>query len=553
MHRTYHFIAGLLLGTLSCSSIWCQEASVNPGINDSFKNPSVKEFVERFEVESREVYQRRDAILKACEIKEGQTVADIGAGTGLFTRLFSKAVGDKGHVIAVDISQNFLNHINELSREQKQTNIATLLCTADSTNLPENSTDLAFICDTYHHFEFPFKTMDSLFQALKPGGRLILIDFHRIEGISSDWTLSHVRAGQNVFEEEIQKSGFVKKSEAKDLLKDNYFVVFEKPTKQQISENETAFQRGNQRGRGRGFGRGFNTDMHADQDVFHYLLEHHSDIRRQVTKTKSGVETLTESDNPEVAAKIQEHVSSMHKRIKEGRGLRFWDELFAAIFADYKKIEMTYEDTDKGVKVIETSKDPRMVTLIQAHADVVSLFVKHGFDEAHKNHPVPKSDKPQTDNLVFPIIQGQGGVVPRPTAVEQPRAGAKFLFDVTADSKPEEISKGLDRAARLLNLYGAAGLKASDVKIAIILHGDATKIALSHESYKTRFTVESNPNLTLIEKLRNSGVDVMVCGQALNTKGFTDPEVDPSVSIAVSAMTAISNKQQDGYSYVPIP
>ena len=66
---------------------------MRPGINDSFKDPNVKEFVERFEIESREVFAKRDEILKACGIKEGQTLADIGAGTGLFTRMFSKAVG----------------------------------------------------------------------------------------------------------------------------------------------------------------------------------------------------------------------------------------------------------------------------------------------------------------------------------------------------------------------------------------------------------------------------------------------------------------------------
>jgi predicted methyltransferase len=74
--------------------------------------------------------------------------------------------------------------------------------------------------------------MDSLFAALKPGGRVILVDFKRIEGESSDWTLTHVRAGQEVFEAEVLKSGFVKMGENKELLKDNYFIVFQKPESQ---------------------------------------------------------------------------------------------------------------------------------------------------------------------------------------------------------------------------------------------------------------------------------------------------------------------------------
>ena len=103
---------------------------------------------------------------------------------------------------------------------------------------------------------------------------------------------------------------------------------------------------------------------------------------RSVTKLENGVETLTESDNPKVVAMIQEHVAAMHQRIKDGRGLRFWDELFVAIFQKHASIKMSVENTKLGVKVRETSDVRVAVTLIQAHAEVVSLFVKHGFDEA---------------------------------------------------------------------------------------------------------------------------------------------------------------------------
>jgi hypothetical protein len=129
--------------------------------------------------------------------------------------------------------------------------------------------------------------------------------------------------------------------------------------------------------------------MRADQDVFHYLLGHHGDIRRTVKPLSNGVETLTESDQPEIAKKIQEHVAAMHKRIQEGRGLRYWDDLFVAIFRRHASIMMFVENTDKGVLVKETSDDPTVVALIQAHANVVSQFVARGFEEAHMDHPVP--------------------------------------------------------------------------------------------------------------------------------------------------------------------
>lgn len=363
-----------------------QEQSIRPGINDPFRAPDVKAFRERFEVESREVYTRRKEIVAACRIRLGQTVADIGAGTGLFTRLFAEAVGPEGRVVAVDIAPEFLDHIRATSREAGKRNVETLLCAAESTGLPPDSVDLAFICDTYHHFEFPQKTMASLYRAVKPGGRVILVDFRRVEGASTDWVLNHVRAGQEVFEAEVVQAGFRKAGEQRGLLEENYFVEFEKPVP---DRSEPRTPRGRGRGRGRGTGRGPDPRTRADQNVFHYLLEHHQDVRRSVKRLDNGVETLTESDNSEVTAKIQEHVASMHQRIKDGRGLRFWDDLFAAIFKQHASIAMTVENTKRGVKVRETSEDPGVAALIQAHAEVVSRFVALGIAEAQRNHPLP--------------------------------------------------------------------------------------------------------------------------------------------------------------------
>jgi hypothetical protein len=102
--------------------------------------------------------------------------------------------------------------------------------------------------------------------------------------------------------------------EERELLKENYFVILKKPASANTARTSS--------GRGRGMGRP-GPEMRADQDVFHFLLDHHAEIRRSVKRLDNGVETLTESDNKEVATKIQEHVASMHQRIKDGRGLRF--------------------------------------------------------------------------------------------------------------------------------------------------------------------------------------------------------------------------------------
>ena len=127
----------------------------------------------------------------------------------------------------------------------------------------------------------------------------------------------------------------------------------------------------------------------ADRDVFHALLQSHDQIRRDLKNTERGVETLTESDNPAIAAKIQEHVAAMAKRVETRRPIHMRDPLFAELFANADKIHLKYEKTAKGVRVVETSDDPYVAKLIQAHGGVVSLFVQNGFDEARKNHEVP--------------------------------------------------------------------------------------------------------------------------------------------------------------------
>jgi predicted methyltransferase len=205
----------------------CQEKSVRPGINDPFKNPDIKHFTEVFETESREIFAKRKEIVAACKIKPGMMVADVGAGTGLFTLLFSAEVGDQGKVYAVEIAPKFIEHIEKACKEKGIRNVVGVLCKPDSAELPPESIDLAFICDTYHHFEFPFKTMTSIHRALRPKGRAVLVDFKRIQGVSSEWVMNHVRAGQETFTREITSTGFKVVDEPK-LLKENYCLVFEK-------------------------------------------------------------------------------------------------------------------------------------------------------------------------------------------------------------------------------------------------------------------------------------------------------------------------------------
>ena len=208
------------------------ETSVRAGLNDSFlaDDIDVAEFIERFEGESREVAANHDAILTALELEPGQDVADVGAGTGLFLAGLSRAVGPDGRLYAVDISKGFVEHLRQRATDEGLANVEVVLCTERSTRLERASVDVVFVCDTYHHFSFPQTTVADLFEAVRPGGRLVVLDFHRIEGQTREWLMNHVRAGQEVFRAEIEAAGFRSENDITVAgLSENYVMLFTRP------------------------------------------------------------------------------------------------------------------------------------------------------------------------------------------------------------------------------------------------------------------------------------------------------------------------------------
>lgn len=130
----------------------------------------------------------------------------------------------------------------------------------------------------------------------------------------------------------------------------------------------------------------------SDMQVFHQLFDHRSEITRQVVLRQDGIETVTESTNPEVTKLLQTHVASMLSRVKDVRPIHRRDPLFAELFRYAERIDARHEFTSKGVRVVETSKDPYVVKLIQAHAEVVSAFISNGRSEMMKNHPLPTGE-----------------------------------------------------------------------------------------------------------------------------------------------------------------
>lgn len=200
-------------------------------INKRFEDPKldVEEFVKRFENESREVAAKRPEVLALCAIRPGMCVADVGAGTGLYTFAFAEKVGPKGTVYAVDIAPAFLTYLGEQARKRGLANVVkTVKGGHETTHLPPGSVDLVFICDTYHHFEKPEPMLASIHEALRPGGRVVVIDFDKRPD-SSEFVKEHARAEKEVYFKEFEAAGFTKlATENAPALKENFIAVFRK-------------------------------------------------------------------------------------------------------------------------------------------------------------------------------------------------------------------------------------------------------------------------------------------------------------------------------------
>jgi ubiquinone/menaquinone biosynthesis C-methylase UbiE len=192
----------------------------------------VSEYIKRFESENRDIAAAKREILNAVAAKPGDRIADIGAGTGMFTREFARIVGPNGRVYPVEISPSFLSHIISEAEKGGYASVLTpVLGTFDSSMLPPDSVDIVFLCSTYHHFGHPERNLASIHRALKPGGRVVLIDFDR-ERAKAPFAREHARAPKEVYFAEFEKAGLTRlATKTGPKMADNFYAEFTKPAK----------------------------------------------------------------------------------------------------------------------------------------------------------------------------------------------------------------------------------------------------------------------------------------------------------------------------------
>jgi precorrin-6B methylase 2 len=121
--------------------------------------------------------ERPDIIVAALELKPGMQVADIGAGTGYYSWRMAREVGKTGKVHAVELEQEMLDLIAANMKKQGVANVHGVLGTITDPKLPENSLDLVVMVDVYHEFSHPYEMMQNICRAVKPGGRVVWVEF----------------------------------------------------------------------------------------------------------------------------------------------------------------------------------------------------------------------------------------------------------------------------------------------------------------------------------------------------------------------------------------
>jgi predicted methyltransferase len=173
----------------------------------------------------RETEEQPQLVIDALEIKPGQTIADLGAGSGYYSFRIAPLVGPTGRVLAIDIEPAMLEAVAQRATREHVANIRPVLCSERDPNLAPHSVDLLFMVDVYHELEYPYEVLSKVREALKPGGRVALIEY-RAEDPEVQIKPVHKMSERQV-RREMQAAGF-KHVKTVRTLPLQHLIVFER-------------------------------------------------------------------------------------------------------------------------------------------------------------------------------------------------------------------------------------------------------------------------------------------------------------------------------------
>jgi precorrin-6B methylase 2 len=174
----------------------------------------------------REEEENPKKLIELLKFKEGEVVADIGAGSGYYTFRISKLVGDKGKILAVDIQKEMLDIIRDRMKKEKITNVEPVMGAEADPKLKDESVDTIILVDVYHEFEFPYEMTEKMVKSLKPGGRIVFVEF-RLEDEKVPIKLVHKMTEKQVVKEMAEFKN-MKHTSTSDKLPWQHVITFTK-------------------------------------------------------------------------------------------------------------------------------------------------------------------------------------------------------------------------------------------------------------------------------------------------------------------------------------
>ena len=220
------FVAYSLAAFTLFVSLVAQQPGVHPVSGRVYALPMGVAGAPWLDRRERELEEDPDLAMRLIRVQRGSTVADLGAGSGYFTVRLARAVGNDGKVYAVDIQPGMLTLLQQAVTRQRLTNVTPVLATPDDPRLPEASLDLVLMVDVYHELASPQVTLGHLKRALKPGGRLVLLEY-RAEDPNVPILPEHKMTKAQV-KLEIEHEGF-KQQRVYDDLPRQHLIVFTRP------------------------------------------------------------------------------------------------------------------------------------------------------------------------------------------------------------------------------------------------------------------------------------------------------------------------------------
>jgi predicted methyltransferase len=177
---------------------------------------------------TRDERQKPRELVQAMGLQRGMTVADIGTGVGFMLPFLSRAVGPNGKVIAEDIFDDFLAGAKDKAAKHNLTNVTFVKGTESDPMLPEGQVDQALLMDSYHHFDYPERMLAAVRRSLKPGGKMVLVEYHKSEtAMPNGRALTHIRLDKAGFTKEIEANGFRLVAEREHVPGSTYMLIFE--------------------------------------------------------------------------------------------------------------------------------------------------------------------------------------------------------------------------------------------------------------------------------------------------------------------------------------